>query len=265
MVCEEIHDLRHHVAVHSRAFADAMPVDVSIMTAVHNTPADYLHECWASIRRQTLRRWELVLIDDGSTDAGTIAAVDEIARDPRVRLVRLPENKGAAAARNAGLAECRADLVAVMDSDDVMLPERLRVQVDWMRSRPDVVVLGAQIEAFVSGAGTIQFTTSHPETPNAKTVAEQQNGREVWFINHPAAVYRKAAVLKIGGYPDYRVCQDLALWLRLLRAGAKFHNMSDVLVRYRLHPGQLTFSVPNRKADYAHVLATEWPRSKEAT
>jgi glycosyltransferase involved in cell wall biosynthesis/GT2 family glycosyltransferase len=253
-VAESIHDLRQHVAVHSRAFAEAMPVDVSILTAVHNTQADYLRECWVGICGQTFRRWELVLIDDGSTDSATIATVDEIARDPRVRLIRLQDNRGAAAARNAGLAECRADLVAVMDSDDVAMSAWLEKQVAWIKSRPNATAVGCQIQLFDSETGHDLHQTQHPADVTRAVIDRQRNNGGVWFVNHPGAVYRRKAVQAVGGYPSYSVCHDLAMWLRLFRAGAKICNTPDVLVRYRKHGRSLTLATDDRKRQYQRVL-----------
>ena len=253
-VAESIHDLRQHVAAHSRAFAEAMSVDVSILTAVHNTPAEYLREYWEAIRRQTFRRWELVLIDDGSTDASTVDAVDEIARDPRVRLVRLLENQGAAAARNAGLSECLADLVAVMDSDDVALPGWLKKQVAWIKAHPNTAAVGCQIQLFDNDTGRDLHQTQHPADVTRAVVDRQRNNGGVWFINHPGAVYRRKAVQAVGGYPSYSVCHDLAMWLRLFQAGAKICNTPDVLVRYRKHGRSLTLATDDRKRQYQRVL-----------
>jgi glycosyltransferase involved in cell wall biosynthesis len=254
-VAEAIHDLNKHLATHSKAFADALVAEVSILLPVFNTPGAYLKECWESIKAQTFTRWECVLVDDGSTDPETVAAIDAIAADPRVRLLRLPSNQGAYAARNLGLEECRSDLIAVMDSDDVMTPERLAIQVTWMKAHPDVDVLGAQIEIFDGATGRVLHTTSHPEEITGEVIAEQRANGSVWFINHPTAVYRKAKVLAVGGYPERTVCHDLGLWLKLFKAGAAIRNLPYTLVRYRWHPGQLTQAVAERQRQHDEMIA----------
>jgi hypothetical protein len=241
-VAEEIHDLRAWATAHSRVYAEAMRVDVSILLPVYNTPARMLVEAWASIQAQTFRRWELVLVDDGSTAAEAVATIDRIAEDPRVQLLRLPANHGLSAALNAGMAQCRADLVARMDGDDVMLPDRLAKQIRHMATHPECDILGAQIEVFADGSGKLISRSDHPAVVTAEHVDRQRAAGGVWYLNHPTVVFRRQKILAIGGYePRYRVAQDLDLWERCRAAGLTIHNLPEVLLRYRAHPGQITF------------------------
>jgi hypothetical protein len=101
------HDVRSYAATHSAGFAAALSCKISILMPVFDTPATYLAECWESIKAQTFREWELVLVDDGSRSAETIAEIDRIAEDPRVVLIRFDENEGIAPALNVGLGRCR--------------------------------------------------------------------------------------------------------------------------------------------------------------
>jgi hypothetical protein len=262
-LAERDHDLRRHVTAHSAAYADALRVDVSILMSVYNTPADYLRESWESIQAQTCRHWELVLVDDGSTDRATVAEIDRIAADPRVRLLRLPANTGLAAALNAGLPHCRSDLVARMDADDVMLPGRLALQVAYLRAHPDVAILGAQIQA--DRDGKLFPPTSHPAVITRAIIDGQRAAgpKGIWFVNHPTVIFRRAAIQALGGYPVHRVAQDLALWLRAFRAGLVIHNLPDVVLRYRLHAGQLT-AAGSSQAEYDAIVAEEWDGSSES-
>jgi len=94
------HNGHRHAATHSSDFAAALRCEISILMPVFDTPAEFLAECWESIRAQTFREWELVLIDDGSRSAETIAEIGRIAADPRVVLIRFGENL---------YGNCRAD------------------------------------------------------------------------------------------------------------------------------------------------------------
>lgn len=259
-VAERRHDLANHVAAHSRAFCQALAVDISVLVAVYNTDARHIGAFWESLVAQTCRAWELVLVDDGSTDAGTIAELDRLAADPRVRLVRLPENRGLAVALNAGLAACRADLVARMDADDLMLPERLARQLAYLRANPAVDILGAQIEIFDDATSRVVGRTAHPEVVTQELIAAQAHRGSVWFLNHPAVMFRKAALVQIGGYPErYPWAQDLDCWLRAHRAGLVMRNLPEVLVRYRRHPAQISSrpeAVLARTAILRELLAT---------
>lgn len=260
-VAQSHHDLAAHVAVHSQTFTDALPVTVSVLTSVYNNTACHLNAFWQSLGAQTLRAWELVLVDDGSTEAETIAALDHLAADPRVRLVRLPRNRGLPVALNTGLHQCRAELVARMDGDDIMLAERLARQVDYLRAHPEVDILGAQIEVFEDTTGQVGRRTAHAAVVTKELIDEQARARNIWFLNHPTVMFRKAALERIGGYPErHRFAEDLDCWLHAFRAGLTIHNLPDVLVRYRRHAAQIGSHAETIKARVAIVrkLMAEW-------
>lgn len=208
---------------------------VSIVTAAYNTPAPILLECWESIVGQTLSDWELLLVDDGSTDIETIAALAQIGQDPRVRLIRLTENRGLAAALNVCLCECRTELAARIDTDDIALPAWLERQVAYMDAHPEVAICGCQLESFMHGTGKVLGATNHPPIITSEVIAEQaRSGRGIWFINHPGVIYRTEAIRSLGGYnPSLRRGQDFELWMRAFHAGLRIHNQPDVLCRYR--------------------------------
>jgi glycosyltransferase involved in cell wall biosynthesis len=154
---------------------------------VFDTQPAYLAECWESIRAQTFHEWELVLVDDGSRGTKTIAEIDRIAGDPRVVLIRLDENQGIASALNLGLRQCRANLVARMDSDDVMMPTRLERQFTYMQAHSDVTVLGTQIQAIDWETDQPIFEpTNHPEQITKTTSTTSGSPRKSFFSITPA-------------------------------------------------------------------------------
>jgi glycosyltransferase involved in cell wall biosynthesis len=252
------HDVRTHVAVHSASFSAALRRDVSILMPVFDTPATYLAECWESIRAQTFREWELVLVDDGSTAAATVAEIDRIADDPRVVLIRLPQNQGIASALNVGLKRCRGELTARMDADDKMLPTRLARQVAYLRTHLDVSIVGAQSQAIDWETRQLHPPTSHPETVTDEFIERQFQTSEIWFLNHPTAMYRRRDVMNLGGYPAYRIAQDLGLWLKVVRTGLKIHNLPTVELHYRLHPRQISTANGVRRREYLQIVAQCW-------
>jgi hypothetical protein len=252
------HAAQTHASTHSAGFAAALRCEVSILMPVFDMPAAYLSECWESIRDQTFREWELILVDDGSRAVETIAEIDRIARDPRVVLIRLNENQGIAHALNIGLSRCRAKLVARMDSDDKMLPTRLERQLAYMRSHPEVSVLGTQMQAIKWSTGMLHPPTEHPEIVTVEFVKHQQNTKEIWFLNHPTVMLRRDAVLDLGGYPAYPIAQDLGLWLKVVGAGLTVHNLPSVELHYRIHPDQVSLGRTGRLKDYAKVVAECW-------
>ena len=116
---------------------------VSVVMPVYNTEA-YLGDALDSILAQTFTDWELICVDDGSSDCSLDVLRRYERADPRIRVVSRPYS-GVARARNDGMALARGRYIAAMDSDDVALPERLRRQVDYMESHPECVGLGAAV------------------------------------------------------------------------------------------------------------------------
>lgn len=246
--------------IHPSTVASPAQPSCSILMSVFDTPAAMLREAWESILAQTVRSWEMVVVDDGSRDRDTIAELDRIAADPRVRLIRLAGNGGLAAAHNVGLAACRCELVAVMDSDDVALPDRLQRQLAYLAAHREADIVGGQIEVFEHGTGTIHQVTSHPARVTGSTIdALVEAGRGVWLLNHPATIYRRSKILAIGGYPTHlRRTQDLGLWLRAIRHGLVVQNQPDLVVRYRLHSAQLTGQREDHRREHDTTLWEEW-------
>lgn len=249
------HATQTHATAHSAGFSAALRCEVSILMPVYDTPAEWVRECWHSIREQTFREWELILVDDGSRNVETIAEIDRIAKDPRVVLIRLDENEGISRALNAGLSICRADLVARMDSDDTMLPTRLQRQVAYMRAHPDVTVLGTQMQELLDEP---VLSPRHPEQVTDEYIENQRNSSSIWFLNHPTVMLRRREVMNLGGYPVYRVAQDLGMWLKVYKAGLKIHNLPSVELNYRRHPNQVTRANGVRLEEYAQIVEECW-------
>jgi glycosyltransferase involved in cell wall biosynthesis len=251
-------DLHKHAATHSGEFSAALRCEISILMPVFDTPATYLAECWESIRAQAFREWELVLVDDGSRAAETIAEIDRIASDPRVVLIRLDENQGIAPALNVGLSRCRGNLVARMDADDKMLPTRLPRQFAYLRAHSDVTVLGTQLQAIDWETDQLHPPTKHPEQVTDEYIKHQRHTSEIWFLNHPTVMFRRREVMNLGGYPNYRIAQDLGLWLKVIRAGLKIHNLPTVELLYRLHPTQVSTANGVRREEYVQIVEECW-------
>ena len=257
-VVNELDAQKHHAATHSAGFSAALCCEISILMPVFDTSAAYLAECWESIQSQTFREWELVLVDDGSRAAETIAEIDRIATDPRVVLIRLVKNQGIAPALNVGLSRCRGNLVARMDADDKMMPTRLERQFAYLRAHSDVTVLGTQLQSIDWETNKLHPPTNHPEQVTDEYIKHQRSTSEIWFLNHPTVMLRRREVMNLGGYPTYRVAQDLGLWLKVVTAGLKIHNLPTVELHYRLHPNQVSTANGVRREEYIQIVEACW-------
>jgi glycosyltransferase involved in cell wall biosynthesis len=187
-----------------------------------------------SVLAQSFSDFELIVVDDGSTD-GT-AAIATATGDPRLRYVR-QENAGAAAARNTGLELAQGEFVAVMDADDVSYPLRLEKQVRFMQDHPHTVVAGSYYQA-ISEEGK-PLTVVRQLQKNYDIVRSLYNPSCPFC--HSTTMYRTGAVRAVGGYnASYKIAHDYDLWCKI---GAGFANIPEVLVDYRIHPTSLVQSL----------------------
>lgn len=221
---------------------------VSVLMTVYNG-MPYLPGAVDSVLRQTLRDLELVIVDDGSTDA-TPRYLTRLS-DPRVRVLT-QANSGTAAAANFGLAHCSAPYLARMDADDISLPHRLHRQVEFLENHPEVGLVGAQIAPLGTGGvgNSLRLPTTHEGI-----FADLMAGRH--GMAHSCIMLRTALLKSIGGYWKLPL-QDA--WDMMLRMGeaSRLANIDEVLHHYRVHVGSLNGSGMRRmrlSIDYARELA----------
>jgi glycosyltransferase involved in cell wall biosynthesis len=224
------------------AMADPL---VSVMMPAFNSAA-FVREAVASILGQTLESLELIVIDDGSTDA-TAEIIGSLA-DPRLRLVQNPANLGEATSRNIALALARGRYIALLDSDDIAESWRLELQADFLDRHPEVDICGADAVMF---GPHVQKTDVPPS--DAVIKARFLPGR-AHMIN-PSAVYRRDLVVRHGlrYRADLIVGADFGFWVDCMRAGARFANIKQYLVRYRWHGNNLSGRVARMKAAQMRV------------
>jgi hypothetical protein len=199
---------------------------ISVLLPVRNA-MPFLPETMASLRNQTFRDFEIVALDDGSTDDTPrfLASID----DPRLRVVRLA-GVGLATALNHGIGLARSALIARLDGDDVAHPDRFRLQYDFLAAHPECVALGCQ-SLHVNERGERVGEERYPTSPLA--IRWEALFRSP--ILHPGSMYRRDDVLAVGGYrQEFDVAEDYDLWTRLLKRGT-LANLPQELLRYRVH------------------------------
>src|SRR5690606_31519818 len=142
--------------------------------------------------------WELIAVDDGSTDRTAQLARAAAAGDARIRVVSQP-NKGVSAARNAGLQMARGEFYACMDADDFALPNRLERQVEFMHAHPEVVLLGAWVN-IVDHCGNFLYVEERPA--DHETIDGRLLCGDGGVVRQPVAMMRKAAIIAVGAYQE---------------------------------------------------------------
>ncbi|MBN2499851.1 MAG: glycosyltransferase, partial [Anaerolineales bacterium] len=212
---------------------------VSILLPCYNA-ADTLEAALASLRAQTLADFEIVAVDDGSTD-DTLAVLEKWAKeDERIHIIRQPHG-GIVTALNAGLATCRGEYVARMDADDLSRPERLALQAQFLDTHPEVGVVSSLVSGYPPEAIREGFQI-YIEWLNS-LVSDEDIRRELFVespVAHPSVMFRKAAVLAVGGYQDFGWAEDYDLWLRLYLDGVRFGKVPQTLLDWRDQPERLT-------------------------
>lgn len=209
---------------------------VSVIMPVHNA-APYVADAIRSVLAQGVDDFELILIDDASTDnSGEIIATF---RDERLRSRRSEIQLNAAGARNLGLAEARGEFVAFLDADDVARPERFAIQLELLRSRPDVSVVGSLIDAIdengrSSANGFVRPLTVEEISPT------------LLFENCLALSSIMARRASLAAFePEFAPAEDYELWSRLA-AKTKFAIVRRQLTSYRMHSAGVSSRQPER-------------------
>ena len=207
---------------------------VDVIIPVYNG-ARTVESAVASIQAQTVRDIRILVINDGSTDATRPIVERLAAADPRVVLLNRA-NGGIVDALNAGLAACRADIVARHDADDLAHPERFARQLAYLRAHPDcAAVSGAfrQIDEAGRPLGPVQHLPS-PELANLDWYPQREP-----YLLHPFLMMRRAAAEAVGGYRHVFHAEDTDLFWRLQERG-RLVNMPDLLGDYRIHTQSVT-------------------------
>lgn len=206
---------------------------VTVLLAVYNGGA-YLREAVESVLGQTYEDFELLLVDDGSTDG----AVEALPSDPRVRVVRNERNIGQIPSLNRGLREARGEYVARLDHDDVSLPRRLELQVELLERLPDVA-LAATWADIVDTDGRI-WTRVQPRIESFADFAAQVVTGRVHLV-HPSLMVRRDVVVDLGGFDEsLNAAEDQDLYRRLALARRDARVVAQTLLRYRRHDQQMT-------------------------
>ena len=240
---------------------------ISVVMANYNTPEEYLRPAIDSILNQTYTNFEFIIIDDGSTNDSV--SIIESYDDKRIVLIKNSENIGVPKSRNKGLDICHGEYMAVMDSDDISMPNRFEEQIKYLRGHENVIVCGTGIECIGD------WEKLHPNKIICHTIENRESYQiHLLFDNrplifHPSAMLNRKLMLKYNiRYDDsLQASLDYKLWVSCSQV-AECVIMKKILLKYRVHDKSITTSrrelqlkchkrIIQDQLDKLHLQATE--------
>ena len=216
---------------------------ISVIMAAYNAEL-YIKEAIESILKQTHTRFELIIVDDGSSDSTLAIANQYAAQDSRVKVISLGRS-GVAKARNTAIEAAQYPWIAAMDADDIALPTRLEKQLAAAEREPDVVVWGTYLTRVNINGGVIGDLNLGPTTREAFYAIDKT--KHLIELFNPTAMFRRDIALKVGGYDARMVpSEDSELWDRMCDYGPVM-VVPESLLLYRLHPKSLSMTQQDRQ------------------
>jgi glycosyltransferase involved in cell wall biosynthesis len=222
---------------------------VSVIMAAHNVEK-YIGEAIESIQAQTYPNWELIITNDGSPDNTAEIIARYAAQDARITVITHEKSQGQAIARNHAVEKARGEYLAILDSDDVSLPERLQVQVDFLEQHPGIAAVGSFV------------TMIDPEGKEIRKKTKPVPWLEIKFplllqtqFIHSTVTMRAEIFRTLGGYDtNYLHAEDYDLWSRMSDAGYQLENIPQFLVKFRVQPQSVTSIPASQKVQELHSL-----------
>ena len=219
---------------------------VSVVMATYNTEYAMLREAVESVIAQTYKNWELILIDDCSTKNNDLSFIDEY-QDERIRVVRNGENLGCTKCFNKGIRLARGTYIARLDADDVSLPQRFALQVEYMEKHPDIKVLSGRALYIGDDRGSSILVPNNLKYLRAYMLFYN-------CIPHSSVMMRRS-MFEDGMYYDenFRYAQDYDLWTRLLETGDHIAHLPKCIVKIRIHGDQISTS--ERRTEQCRLIS----------
>lgn len=201
-----------------------------LMSVYVKEKADHLRMAIDSIWNQTVKSNDFVLVCDGPLTDELNAVIEKMQHEhSELHVVRLEKNGGLGNALNTGIKECKNELVARMDSDDISRPERCEKQLAVFSTYLEVSIVSGIVEEFSTSTEVIEARRVLPEKQEEiLTFAKKRNP-----FNHPCVMYKKSAVEEAGGYQDFYLLEDYFLWIRMLQKGIVGYNLQEPLLWMR--------------------------------
>lgn len=202
-----------------------------LMSVYDKEKPDYLKQAIESMFCQTVKPEQFVIVLDGKLNDELQNVIDEYKSNDKglFTIVPLKQNVGLGRALDIGLRQCRNELVARMDSDDISLPERCEKELRLFEQDSELVIVGSNIDEFWDNPSDIKCSRVVPSEPDE---IKKRIGR-IQPFNHPTIMYKKSEVIRCGGYGKMRRKQDRDLFSRMVNMGCKARNINKSLLLFR--------------------------------
>jgi len=198
---------------------------ISIIMPVYNCDT-YLSQSIDSVLYQTYKNWELIIIDDQSTDESKKIALSYAEKDSRIKVIENKYNKGIHGALNSGIDICRGDFIARTDGDDINYPNRLEIQLEFLNKNKDIDIVGTGYQLLGCKNNKRIFHPSNSIILTWKFISNT-------YFCHPSVLFRKKILSTMPQYPEV-ACEDFAFFSRIIQ-NHKGSNIKNILLLYRQH------------------------------
>lgn len=202
-----------------------------LMSVYYKENSEYLKQAIESIQAQTFPTDDFVLVCDGPLNQELDSVIKKKQQEMKniLNVVRLKKNAGLGNALNKGIQQCKNELVARMDSDDISYPDRCEKQLMVFNTYPEISVCSGIVEEFATNPKVVESRRVPPETQEEiREFAKVRNP-----FNHPCVMYKKPDVEAIGSYKDFYLLEDYYLWVRMIMAGYQGYNLQEPLLHMR--------------------------------
>lgn len=223
--------------------------DISVILPVYNSEK-FLREAIESILNQSFRNFELIIINDGSSDNSE--AIIQSFSDERIVYVRNEKNLGLIATLNRGIKMARASFIARMDNDDIALQNRLKKQFEYLVAHPEVAVVATRLIIIDENGKESGYWNDDFETRTREEIATRMP--KLNCIGHPTVMMRKDIITRFGYDRRFRDSEDWGLWLTLLSNGYHIDKIDETLLKYRVHEKGTTV-LTNQKSVSRKIIA----------
>ena len=203
-----------------------------LISVYHKESSSYFERALKSIINQTIKPEEIVLVEDGELNEKLYKVIDDFKSEyPKIiKVVKLKENLGLGKALSIGIKNCKYDLVARMDTDDISKPKRFEKQLNIFKENPDIDIVGSWVDEFQGNTNNIVSKRKVPETN--KQILRYLKKRNPF--NHTTIMYKKRSVIEAGNYKEFYLNEDYYLWIRMLKMGFEAYNIQESLLYFRI-------------------------------